>query len=122
MSSASQAPPELEIANPVLSFITPALGEQLLNIVREALSNSTRHAQASHRWIRLSLTENAIQLIIGDNGVGFSTVRKRRAGHGLRNMAARAKLISAIFTLKSAPGKGTRVIVDIPLRKEHIYE
>lgn len=122
MSSASQAPPELEIANPVLSFITPTLGEQLLNIVREALSNSTRHAQASHRWIRLSLTENAIQLIIGDNGVGFSTVRKRRAGHGLRNMAARAKQISAIFTLKSAPGEGTRVIVDIPLRKEHIYE
>jgi PAS domain S-box-containing protein len=122
MSSASQTPPELEIANPVLSFITPTLGEQLLNIAREALSNSTRHAQASHRWIRLSLTENAIQLIIGDNGVGFSTVRKRRAGHGLRNMAARAKLISAIFTLKSAPGEGTRVIVDIPLRKEHIYE
>ncbi|TKB69072.1 MAG: PAS domain S-box protein [Nitrospira sp.] len=122
MSSASQAPPELEIATPVLSFITPTLGEQLLNIVREALSNSTRHAQASHRWIRLSLTENAIHLIIGDNGVGFSTVRKRRAGHGLGNMATRAKQISAIFTLKSAPGEGTRVIVDIPLKKEHIYE
>jgi len=122
MSSASQTAPELEIANPVLSFITPTLGEQLLNIVREALSNSTRHAQASHRWIRLSLTENAIHLIIGDNGVGFSTVRKRRAGHGLRNMAARAKQISAIFTIKSAPGKGTRVMVDIPLKKEHIYE
>lgn len=122
MSSASQAPPELEIATPVLSFITPTLGEQLLNIVREALSNSTRHAQASHRWIRLSLTENAIHLIIGDNGVGFSTVRKRRAGHGLRNMAARAKQISAIFTLKSAPGEGTRVMVDLPLKEEHIYE
>ena len=122
MSGASQAPPELDIVNPVLSFITPTLGEQLLNIAREALSNSTRHAQASHRWIRLSLVENAIQLIIGDNGVGFSTVRKRRAGHGLRNMAARAKQISAIFTLKSAPGEGTRVMVDIPLKKEHIYE
>ncbi len=122
MSSASQAPPALEIAAPVLSFITPTLGEQLLNIVREALSNSTRHAQASHRWIRLSLAGNAIHLIIGDNGVGFSTVRKRRAGHGLRNMAARAKQISAIFTLTSAPGEGTRVMVDIPLKKEHIYE
>jgi len=122
MSSVNQAPPELEIVTPVLSFITPMLGEQLLNIAREALSNSTRHAQASHRWIRLSLTEDAIHLIIGDNGVGFSTVRKRRAGHGLRNMAARAKQISAIFTLKSAPGEGTRVMVDIPLKKELIYE
>jgi PAS domain S-box-containing protein len=122
MSGANQAPPELEIVNPVLSFITPTLGEQLLNIVREALSNSTRHAQASHRWIRLSLVENVVQLIVGDNGVGFSTVHKRRAGHGLRNMAARAKQISAIFTLKSAPGEGTRVMVDIPLKKEHLYE
>jgi len=122
MSGASQAPPELEITTPVLSFITPTLGEQLLNIVREALSNSTRHAQASHRWIRLSLAENAIHLIIGDNGVGFSPTRKRRTGHGLRNMAARAKHISANFTLKSASGAGTSVVIDIPLRKEHIYE
>jgi len=122
LSGASQAPPELEITTPVLSFITPTLGEQLLNIVREALSNSTRHAQASYRWIRLSLAENAIHLTIGDNGVGFSPTRKRRAGHGLRNMAARAKQISAVFTLKSAPGEGTSVMVDIPLKKEHLYE
>ena len=122
MSGASPAPLELDIVNPVLSFITPKLGEQLLNIVREALSNSTRHACASHRWVRLSLADNAVHLIIGDNGVGFSTSRKRRTGHGLRNMAARAKQISAILTLKSAPGKGTSVMIDIPLRKEHIYE
>ena len=122
MSGAGQTPPELEIATPVLSFITPKLGEQLFNIAREALSNSTRHAHASRRWVRLGLADNAIQLIIGDNGVGFSPTRKRRAGHGLRNMAARAKHISAIFTLKSAPGKGTSVMIDIPLRKGQIYE
>ena len=122
MSGAGQAPPELEIATPVLSFITPKLGIQLFNIVREALSNSTRHAHASRRWVRLGLVDNAIHLIIGDNGVGFSTTRTRRAGHGLRNMAARAKQISASFTLKSAPGKGTRVVIDIPLRKGQIYE
>lgn len=122
MSSASQSTPELELTNPVLSFITPKLGEQLLNIVREALSNSTRHAHASHRWVRLSLADNAIHLIIGDNGVGFSTKRKRRAGHGLGNMAVRAKQISATFTLKSAPGKGTSVLVDVPLKKGNVYE
>ncbi len=37
-------------------------------------------------------------------------------------MAARAKQISAVFTLQSAPGEGTSVMVDIPLKKEHIYE
>jgi len=122
MSGTGQSAPELNIANPVLSFITPKLGEQLLNIVREALSNSTRHAHAPHRWVRLSLTDNAIRLVIGDNGVGFSAKRKRRAGHGLDNMAARAKQISATFTLESAPGKGTTVLVDVPLKKGTVYE
>ncbi len=122
MSGASQSTPELDLTNPVLSFITPKLGEQLLNIVREALSNSTRHARASHRWVRLSLADNTIHLIIGDNGVGFSPKRNRRVGHGLRNMVARAKQISATFTLQSAPGKGTTVLVDVPLKKGTVYE
>lgn len=122
MSGADHSAPELVITNPVLSFITPKLGEQLLNIVREALSNSTRHAHASHRWVRLGLVDNAIHLIIGDDGVGFSIKRKRRAGHGLGNMAARAKQISAVFTLESAPGKGTTVLIQVPLKKGTVYE
>ena len=122
MSGAGQSAPELDLTNPVLSFITPKLGEQLLNIVREALSNSTRHAHASHRWVRLSLADNTIHLSIGDNGVGFSPKRKRRRGHGLSNMAARAKQISATFTLESAPGKGTSVLVEVPLKKGAVYE
>lgn len=122
MTSTGQAAPELDITNPVLSFITPKLGEQLLNIVREALSNSTRHANASRRWVRLRLADNTIRLIVGDNGVGFSSNRKRRGGHGLGNMAARAKQISAAFTLESLPGKGTTVLVDVPLKKGTVYE
>lgn len=121
MSGAGQSTPELDLTNPVLSFITPKMGEQLLSIVREALSNSSRHARASHRWVRLRLADNAIHLIIGDNGIGFSTRRRRRAGHGLDNMAARAKQISATFTLESAPGKGTHVFIDVPL-KGNAYE
>ncbi|NJN70497.1 MAG: PAS domain S-box protein [Nitrospira sp.] len=50
MTGTGDAAPELDIKSPVLSFITPQLAEQLLSIVREALSNSMRHAQASHRW------------------------------------------------------------------------
>jgi signal transduction histidine kinase len=66
--------------------------------------------------------DNAIHVIIGDNGVGFSVIRKRRAGHGLGNMAARAKHISATLTLESEPGEGTTVLVQVPLRKGTVYE
>jgi signal transduction histidine kinase len=68
------------------------------------------------------LANSTIRLIIGDNGVGFSAKRNRRAGHGLSNMAARAKQISAAFTLESVPGKGTVVRVDVPLKKGLVYE
>ena len=113
---------ELDIKSPVLSFITPQLGEQLLNIAREAMSNSLRHARASRRWLHLSLTHNSIRLLIGDNGVGFSPARKHRKGRGLANMAVRAQHVSASFTLESVPGCGTTIIVDVPLNKDPRYE
>lgn len=113
---------ELDIKSPVLSFITPQLGEQLLNIAREGLSNSLRHARASRRWLHLSLAHNSIRLLIGDNGVGFSPTRKRRTGRGLANMAVRAQHVSASFTLESVPGRGTMIIVDVPLKKDSLYE
>jgi signal transduction histidine kinase len=122
MSGTDSPAPELDIKKPVLSFITPQLEEHLLNIAREALSNSMRHAHASRRWVRLSLTDGAIRLVIGDDGVGFIPRRRRRTGHGLSNMAARAKQILATFMLDSAPGHGTAITVDVPLKKGIVYE
>ncbi|MBI3357143.1 MAG: PAS domain S-box protein [Nitrospirae bacterium] len=121
LSATGPAAPELEIKDHVLSFITPAQGEQLLNIAREALSNSTRHAQATHRSVRLSHTGNSIRLAIWDDGIGFASERRRHRGHGLANMAARAKKILARFTLASAPGKGTCVTVEVPIEKETVH-
>ncbi|MBX3325898.1 MAG: PAS domain S-box protein [Nitrospira sp.] len=112
---------ELDIKSPVLSFITPQLGEQLLNIAREALSNSVRHARASRRWLHLSLTQNSIRLLIGDNGIGFSPTRKRRTGRGLANMEVRAQHVGALFSLESVPGHGTTITVDVPLKKDALY-
>ena len=119
---ASLSPPgravvDLEIKDPVLSLITPRQGEQLLNITRESLSNTMRHGQATHRSVRLSHTGNKIRLVICDDGIGFPARRRRHRGHGLANMAARAKKIRARFTLDSAPGKGTCITVEVPVEK-----
>jgi PAS domain S-box-containing protein len=120
-STAGEAAPELEIKESVLSRLTPAQGEQLLNIAREALSNSMRHAQAKHRWVRLSHTEGTIQLVICDDGVGFTARQRPSRGHGLANMVARAKKIRARFTLDSAPGRGTCITVNVPKEKGTIH-
>lgn len=122
MTGTDQTVPELDIKSPVLSFVTAQLAEQLLSITREALSNSMRHACASHRWVQLSLIDNSIRLVIGDNGVGFLQTRKRRTGHGLSNMASRARYVFGTFTIQSAPKRGTIITVDVPLKKEIVYE
>ena len=118
LSAHGQAAPTIDVHDAALSALTPFHEQQLLNIAREALSNSMRHAEATRRWVTLNRTENAIRLEIGDNGIGFTVRRTPRRGHGLANMAARAKTLRAQFSLKTAKGKGTRITVEIPEAKE----
>ena len=115
LSTSGQSASQLHIEQSVLSLISPVQGEQLLNIAREALSNSLRHARATHQSVRLSGTQHAIRLVIRDDGIGFSTKRRRLRGHGLVNMAARAGKLHARLTVESAPGNGTCVTIEVPV-------
>lgn len=117
--SDEHGPPSLDIEEEAIAAITPAIGEQLLNITREALSNSLRHATAAHRSVSLTRTDTHVRLRIADDGIGFDTTRKRRRGHGLDNMAARARTIRARCTLDSVPGRGTSVTIDVPTGGPH---
>ncbi|MDP3090030.1 MAG: PAS domain S-box protein [Nitrospira sp.] len=118
-SSETRTAPELIIDPTALTVITPAIGEQLLSIAREALSNSVRHAGATHRAVSLTKTGRSIRLRVTDDGTGFDPGRKRRRGHGLANMAARARTIGAQFTLDSTPDRGTSVTIDVPTGEPH---
>jgi PAS domain S-box-containing protein len=113
-SAAGQAAPTLELDDSVLACINAAQGEHLLKIAREAISNSMRHAQATHRGVRFNHTGDRIRMVIWDDGVGFASWQRRRRGEGLKNMSARAEKIRARLTLESTPGQGTRVTVDVP--------
>jgi PAS domain S-box-containing protein len=118
-SSETRTAPELDLDPTALTVVTPAIGEQLLNIAREALSNSVRHAGATHRSVSLTKTGSSIRLRIADDGNGFDPGRTRHRGHGLANMAARARTIGGQFTLDSAPGRGTSITIDVPTGDPH---
>jgi PAS domain S-box-containing protein len=118
-SSETRTAPELDLDPTALTVVTPTIGEQLLSIAREALSNSVRHASATHRSVSLTKTDDSIRLRITDNGKGFDPGRKHRRGHGLANMAARARTIGAQYTLDSAPDHGTSITIDIPTGNPH---
>ncbi|MDL2356094.1 MAG: type IV pili methyl-accepting chemotaxis transducer N-terminal domain-containing protein [Pseudomonadota bacterium] len=89
---------------------------QLLFIVQEALSNIRKHALASRVEIRIEDGED-FRLAIRDNGVGFDPRLLAEQGEshvGVHIMRERAQRIDATFTVESAPGAGTTIMLQLP--------
>jgi PAS domain S-box-containing protein len=94
----------------------------LFRIVQEALANVEKHAQA--KQVRLSLVrqQSGIRLTVHDDGRGFAVKpvlaqSRTKGGIGLTNMQERAAALGGTFELKSAPGKGTLIVVRIPVEQ-----
>ena len=83
----------------------------LFLVVKEALNNVLKHAQASE--VRVRIAEAAARLEIGveDNGQGFDAGRSGagRRGNGLENMRKRIEALGGQFHMASAPGQGTKL-------------
>ena len=92
------------------------IGTQVFRIVQEAFTNIMRHSEASNVVLSLIANESKWRLRIKDNGEGFSEediVDKQ--SFGLTGMEERARLCGGTFTIKGAPGKGTEIVVEIPI-------
>ncbi len=87
----------------------------LFRIVQEALTNIRKYAQAKKVVLDLSLSEGRVQLIVADDGIGFDTRSPTLARHGLAGMKHRVQMLSGSIRLESAPGSGTRIMVEAPI-------
>jgi PAS domain S-box-containing protein len=89
----------------------------LFRIVQESLINIAKYAHAKKVTITLKEIEGMIKLIIIDDGVGFDPIiisqPKKRRGLGLISMIERAEALGGKLHVKSSPGKGTQIIVEI---------
>jgi len=102
------------------------MGKQgvIFYIIEEAANNARKHANALHIWVRLRSFETGIALLeIEDDGLGFDVeaVNKsydKRGSLGMVNLRERAELVNGLLNIDSAPGKGTRIQVYIPLTEE----
>lgn len=88
-------------------------------IAQEAVNNALRHGLATAIRLRLVLREpGRCGLEISDNGSGFkSSILKRGDGIGVRVMRYRADLVGGELHLRSSPGKGTRIILEMACGK-----
>ncbi len=87
---------------------------QLLQIVREAISNALRHGEASAITIRLQRRGQDCELSVHDNGRGFDPAAAAATGHGLGNFAERARELAASLDIQTEPGHGTKIVVLFP--------
>jgi PAS domain S-box-containing protein len=88
-------------------------------IAREALTNVAKHARATMVEIDVDLKDNILSLSVIDNGIGHksSGIRKKAGqnGMGLLSMSERAILIGGSCQITSHPGKGTHILVEVPV-------
>ena len=100
--------------------LRPEQAEQLHHLVTEAFSNVLRHAHASRVEVRMACSQRRFTLDVRDDGVGFdpeSPVPGGRRGQaqGLENIRRRAELLGATLRIESAPGRGTRLSLTMPV-------
>ena len=93
----------------------------LFRVAQEALTNVARHAQASRAEVYIQKLPDGIRMEVKDNGKSFGVERvwhrKGRGRLGLLGMRERLEMVGGKFSIESAPGQGTVVRAQIPLRK-----
>lgn len=112
---------DLQISNGVPPSLLGTTELQVIRIVQEAFTNVRKHSRASHAWVRIRTDGDQAEIIIEDDGRGF-TISGIRSGDslrfGLRIMRERAESVRGTLDIKSSPGQGARVILRVPLAEE----
>jgi PAS domain S-box-containing protein len=98
-----------------LHDIDDAMKTALYRMLQECLTNVTRHANATEVQVLLLANEGDIQLIVSDDGRGFSPHAQFKPGSfGLFGLGERAGQLGGSVAVESAPAKGTRVMIRLP--------
>ena len=98
--------------------LSPRCEVQMIRVIQEALTNVRKHSGATSAIVRITESDSTTTFVVEDNGHGFdpgdSLIDRDR--FGLYTMRERMDLLNGSLTVDSAPGRGTRVIADVPER------
>lgn len=102
-----------------LDSVLPKESEvSLYRVLQEAVTNTVKHSGASTAWLSATLSASRLGVSVGDNGCGFVPgAAGRGRALGLTGMAERVRLLGGTLSVRSAPGEGAAIDVEIPLRQ-----
>jgi PAS domain S-box-containing protein len=99
--------------------LAPELETAIYRLVREALTNVRKHANASRAYVRVDVREGSVGLEIGDDGSGFDPREGEDGSHlGLLTMRERVDSLGGTWSLVASPGAGTRIYAKLPADAE----
>jgi signal transduction histidine kinase len=104
--------PQVTFRGPVDALVPSRVAEQMLAVLREALSNISRHAAASSASVEVAADATSVELVVRDDGKGLPEDGRRS---GLANLARRANDLGGTFSAEGIPDSGTTVLWRVPL-------
>nr|WP_232523034.1 GAF domain-containing protein [Nocardioides sp. MAH-18] len=106
--------PHVHTSGPVDTAVPPEVRDQLLPVLREALSNLARHAAANHADVEVVIEDGELRLTVDDDGVGIGEVSRES---GLRNARRRAEALGGRLELSRRAPHGTSFVWRVPLAR-----
>ena len=100
---------------PIDTALPNAVRENIVAVIREAVTNVGRHACASDASVAIDLSEGRCRLRVIDNGRGFSPTEQVQGGLGLGNLRRRAEKLHGQFTIEHPDAGGTELIWQVPI-------
>ena len=97
--------------------VSPVVQKNLLRLFQEAMTNALKHGRARNIHVELKYNTAGLMLQVHDDGCGFDIEKTMPLGtghFGLIGMRERAERIGGVFTLRSSPGQGTEIRVEVP--------
>jgi signal transduction histidine kinase len=95
--------------------LSPDIETVIYRVVQEALTNAMRSAAPTQIDIELEESDELVRLTVRDNGKGFDPDGVEGEGLGLMGMRERATLVDGKLAIRSAPGSGTTIELEIPI-------
>ena len=118
---------DLEIEFRMIGFdqrLDPDLETVFYRFSQESRTNTLKHSGAEHFGLSIIKSYPQIIFLAEDDGIGFDAeiIRKDKRSLGLLGMRERVSLLNGTFQLRSSPGDGTRIRIEIPLDEESRHE
>lgn len=103
------------VADAELSRLEPVREFAVFRVVQEALSNARRHSRSKKVRVELRQRRDHLYLEVRDWGAGFDPEKVPPGHYGLEGIRERSRLLGGKVHIRSAPGEGTRIALEIPV-------